>query len=483
MNERIGPYVVDGRIGMGGMGVVYAAHDEALHRRVALKVISPQLADDEEFRARFVREARAMASLESPHVVSVFAHGETDGQLWMATQFFPDGDLGTLLRRSGPPSVAEGVELMAQVADGLAAAHAVGLVHRDIKPANVLLRRTGLTWGAALSDFGIARVGTDQTGLTQGGMVGTPSFMAPELHTGGEASVASDVYSMGCLLWTTLAGTAPFAGTTDYEVVSAHIEQPVPQLQGEGPLVPAVNRVLARAMAKEPSRRHRDAAELRDELRTAAREAIGGPTVVRRAVPGSSAPAAPPASSPGGHHDATPRSGHRRELLVGLVAVAVLLVGAGATYLAWPERQVATTVSPSDPTPGASDAEEEGETEVPDDPQETPEETPEETPQDTPSSASGGASRIPEPGPDGWSASDRTSAEESLASALLTQPMVTPESAECVSRAILDGEGLDLMVEGRFFDDSWTYVDQDLGAHPEIKSLFTTATLGCVTAG
>jgi len=305
MSERIGPYVIDSRIGMGGMGIVYAAHDEALNRRVALKVISPQLADDAEFRARFIREARAMASLDSPHVVSVFAHGETDGQLWMATQFFPDGDLGTLLRRSGPPTLPEAVELMAQVADGLSAAHAVGLVHRDIKPANVLLRRAGLTWSAALADFGIARAGADQTGLTQGGMVGTPSFMAPELHTGGEASVASDLYSMGCVLWTTVAGTAPYPGTTDYEVVSAHLEQPVPQLDGAAAMVEGINSVLRRAMAKDPTQRHRDAAQLRDELRAVARTAVEGPTAVRRPEQ-AAAPVVVPAPEK-----------HQRRLLIG----------------------------------------------------------------------------------------------------------------------------------------------------------------------
>ena len=346
MNERIGPYLIDSRLGVGGMGVVYAAHDEALDRPVALKVISPQLADDEEFRARFVREARAMASLDSPHVVQVYAHGETDGQLWIATQLVPDGDLGTMLRRSGAPTPAMAVELIAQVASGLADAHAAGLVHRDIKPANVLLRRTGSTYPSSytayLADFGIARrAGGDHTGLTQG-VVGTPSYMAPELHTGGEAGVASDIYSLGCLLWSTLVGHAPFAGTSDYQVVSAHLEQPVPQLAGETTEIREINRILRTAMAKEPGARHRDAAALRDDLRTVQRLVGEEPTVARAAA------AAPPSAS-------------RRRPVLMMIGGLVLLVflGVAVWLIVSPEEKVdrvdRNSVLASSATPETSD--------------------------------------------------------------------------------------------------------------------------------
>ena len=479
MSERIGPYVIDSRIGMGGMGIVYAAHDEALNRRVALKVISPQLADDAEFRARFVREARAMASLESPHVVSVFAHGETDGQLWMATQFFPDGDLGTVLRRSGPPPLPEAVELMAQVADGLAAAHAVGLVHRDIKPANVLLRRSGMRWTAALADFGIARAGADQTGLTQGGMVGTPSFMAPELHTGGESSPASDIYSMGCLLWTSVAGTAPYPGTTDYEVVSAHLEQPVPQLEGDTPYITGTNAVLRRAMAKDPAQRHRDASELRDELRDLARVSAQGPTVVRRAGP---PPATPASSSPDvpSEPTASGTSDNTRTLILIAVAVIALfaVLGVAFTRLLGPDEVARTTTLEASAPPAS----------VTEDPTRDPTEDPSDDPTGDPtvpteptSDPTDGATTTPEPGPDGFTDDDRAAATESFVEALQTQPTVTPDSAQCVAEEILTGDGLAQMVEARFFDADWAYVDHDLGPYPELQSRFTTATLACVT--
>lgn len=154
--DQLGPYWILRRLGQGGMGTVYDALDTTLDRRVALKLIAPGLAHDPEFRSRFVREAQAQASLDSPHVVQVFAHGELDGQLYIATQLVPDGDLGQHLRRHGPLAPREAAAVVAQVADGLAEAHRVGLVHRDIKPSNVLLRHRGPDTVAYLADFGIA---------------------------------------------------------------------------------------------------------------------------------------------------------------------------------------------------------------------------------------------------------------------------------------------------------------------------------------
>jgi serine/threonine protein kinase len=201
--EQLGPYRVERRLGSGGMGVVYAARDTALDRPVALKVISPQLADDPGFRERFTREARVQAALDSEHVVPVYAFGEDDGRLWIASQLIPDGDLGRLLKEHGAPPRPVAVDLIDQVAAGLADAHAAGLVHRDIKPANVLLRR-GPRIRAYLADFGVAgpigAVSDD---------AGTPAYMAPELHAGGAASVASDVYALGCLLRATMPAGDP----------------------------------------------------------------------------------------------------------------------------------------------------------------------------------------------------------------------------------------------------------------------------------
>lgn len=266
--ELLGPYRIVRELGAGGMGTVYEAVDTTLHRSVALKVITSVLAGDPGFRSRFVREAQAQASLDSPHVVQVFAHGQVGGQLYIASQLIPDGDLGATLRRHGPPPPTVAVDLIAQVADGLAEAHRVGFVHRDIKPANVLLRNRGTDTVAYLADFGIARqIGADRS-ATGGVVAGTPSHMAPELHQGRPAGPVSDVYSLGCLLWATLTGRAPYAGTTDYQVVEAHIGAPLPQLTGRTAFDRELNRVLRTALAKNPHERYPSAAAFRDDLRS-----------------------------------------------------------------------------------------------------------------------------------------------------------------------------------------------------------------------
>src|SRR5689334_6607472 len=153
----VGPYRIVRRLGGGGMGVVYEAADETLNRQVAVKVISPDLAENPTFRERFTREALALAALDSPSVVHVYAHGEDAGRLYLATQLIPDGDLGAMLQSYGAPPIKVALDLVSQVAAGLSDAHAAGMIHRDIKPANILLRRRGNQMQAYLGDFGIAR--------------------------------------------------------------------------------------------------------------------------------------------------------------------------------------------------------------------------------------------------------------------------------------------------------------------------------------
>ncbi|KQY57154.1 MULTISPECIES: serine/threonine-protein kinase [unclassified Nocardioides] len=264
----LGDFRIEGTLGHGGMGVVYEATQLSLDRPVALKVMSRRHADDPVMRARFSREARAQAALRSPYVVQVHDHGEHDGLLWTATQLIPDGDLAAALRANGTPPLATALDLVAQVASGVVDAHAAGLVHRDIKPANVLLSRRDGQVRAYLADFGIAR--TADSDLTKAsGMLGTASYMAPELHHGVEASTASDVYALGCLLWAVLVGEAPYAWSTgDYQLMSAHISAPVPELTGDQPVVARLNAILARALAKDPADRFADVVEFRDAVRS-----------------------------------------------------------------------------------------------------------------------------------------------------------------------------------------------------------------------
>ncbi|MFC7501782.1 serine/threonine-protein kinase, partial [Nocardioides sp. GCM10030258] len=269
--SRIGRFRILEQLGQGGMGVVYRAMEENLGREVALKVIAPLFAHDPEFRERFTREARSQASLESAHVVAVYAHGEEDGYLYIASQLIPGGDLGHLIRTHGTPSLVEALEIIEQVTSGLADAHEAGLVHRDIKPGNVLVRRRPGSVRAYLADFGIARKMNADATRFSASAVGTPSYMAPELHGGAKASASTDIYALGCLLWVALTGSPPFQGTSEYQLVAAHVSHPVPQLSGSSPMVNATNRILRTAMAKDAADRYQSASEMSADLHAALR--------------------------------------------------------------------------------------------------------------------------------------------------------------------------------------------------------------------
>jgi hypothetical protein len=285
--EHFGRYRLQHRLGQGGMGVVYRAHDTTLDREVALKLVVPHLAGDDGFRARFQHEASVLARLDSPRIVRIFDHGEHDGMLYLVTQLIQGGDLLRLIHREGslPPALATNV--MAQVVEGLCDAHAVGVVHRDIKPANVLLRERGRELEAFLCDFGIAT--TPGADLSRTGTIaGSLPYMAPERHQGEDAGEQGDVYAAGCLFWHALTGTAPYAGT-DVEVAMAHLQAAIPQLPGKDRYSAAVNAILRRAMAKDRTKRYPTARALHRDLAAAAALApdaitLPGATAIRQQV-------------------------------------------------------------------------------------------------------------------------------------------------------------------------------------------------------
>jgi serine/threonine protein kinase/tetratricopeptide (TPR) repeat protein len=266
---RIGHYVIDGKLGEGGMGVVYAAHDERLGRRVALKMIS-SVANDETARKRFWREARAAASVNHPNICQLYEIGEDDGELFIAMELLEGEALSTRLL-DGPMGVSETIPIGLAILAALSALHRRGIVHRDLKPSNVFLTPHGvklLDFGLARpSDPALARSLSSSGDLTASGMlVGTPGFIAPEQLTGEILDARTDLFAAGAILFEMLAGRPAFDGRTVFAILDATLHEQPPALTGS-PAVIAMDRVIRRALAKRPAERQASAAAMAEELR------------------------------------------------------------------------------------------------------------------------------------------------------------------------------------------------------------------------
>ena len=274
-------------IGQGAGGTVYLAAD-ADGRQVALKVPIPELARDERFRQRFLREARIAAALDEPHVVPTVAFGEDAGTLYLAMAYIDGLDLREILRREGPLAPERAVGLIAQVAAALDAAHARGLIHRDVKPGNVLVARTEAGEHAYLCDFGLAKHISSVTSLTgDRNLVGTIAYISPEQIEGSAIDARADVYSLGCMLFECLTGQAPFARESELAALYAHMNEEPPLASEARPGVPvAFDAVVARAMAKAPDDRFGSCAALAEASAAALRgeEAAACPGRRRRAL-------------------------------------------------------------------------------------------------------------------------------------------------------------------------------------------------------
>ncbi len=266
------------------MGVVFVAVAPDVERPVALKVLAPQAAADPRLRERFAREAATLARLDSPHIVYILEYGEQDGCPYLVTQLVPGGDLRRYVEEHGPLSPRQAAAVMEQVAAGLEEAHSQGVVHRDLKSANVLLRvLPGGQLHAYLCDFGIARADNHET-TSASGVVGTLEYLAPERQSGAPASFATDIYSLGCLLWAAVTGAPPYRGS-EVDVAVAHLRAPVPRLPGDDPVSRRIER----------DRGPGDGQEARRPLCVRPRDAAGA-RVAERRWPPSRRPTPPPRS-------------------------------------------------------------------------------------------------------------------------------------------------------------------------------------------
>ena len=268
-------YRVEAVVARGGMGVVYRASDLSLQRPVALKLIAPELAEDERFRGRFLKESRLAASLDHANVVPIYEAGERDGQLYLAMRMVEGSDLKALRRRNGRLGAERALAILGQVASALDAAHRRGLVHRDVKPGNVLIDEDG---HAYLTDFGVSKklglVSTDT-----GGMVGTLDYLAPEQIRGEPVDARTDGYALACVLYECVAGVPPFHRETEGETLWAHMHEQVVPLRDH----PALNPVLQKGLAKERTERYATCAELIEDARRAL--GLATPSARRSRVP------------------------------------------------------------------------------------------------------------------------------------------------------------------------------------------------------
>jgi protein kinase-like protein len=255
--DEIGRFRIEGVVGRGGMAVVYRAREAGLDRQVALKVISPQLAADDDFRLRFVREARLAASLEHPNIVPLYSADEVGGELFIAMRLVDGMDLATHLQEHGRLSFGDALDILQPIADALDTAHQRGLIHRDVKPANILVGRPigGHASVIYLTDFGV--VHETGAGLSQpGSIIGTVDYMSPEQIDGPGVDGRADQYSLACTLFEMLTGAAPFAPRVSVQAMYAHVNEQPPALSSRRADTPArLDAVVARALAKKASDR------------------------------------------------------------------------------------------------------------------------------------------------------------------------------------------------------------------------------------
>lgn len=264
INDR---YEIIKTIGEGGMANVYLANDTILERNVAIKVLRGDLSNDEKFIRRFKREALSVSNLSHPNIVEVYDVGEEDGNYYIVMEYIEGKTLKQLLQKRGALTLTEVLDIMSQLTDGLAHAHEAYIIHRDIKPQNIMIEDNGLV---KITDFGIATA-INSTQLTQtNSVMGSVHYLPPEQANGKGATIKSDIYSLGILMYELLTGSVPFKGDTAVEIALKHMKEKMPSVRKQNPTIPqSVENIILKATAKNPKNRYDSVREMYADLQTA----------------------------------------------------------------------------------------------------------------------------------------------------------------------------------------------------------------------
>ena len=341
IGSTVGHYRILAKLGEGGMGIVYLAEDERLHRKVALKTLPPALAEDPHRLARFEREVKSVAALNHPNIVTIYSVEETDGKRFFTMEHVEGKTLSQLISREGLP-LKDFLKIAVPLADAIAAAHARGIQHRDLKPGNVMVNADGRV---KVLDFGLAKLREHeqteamgfhpQTTLTQEGLaIGTLAYMAPEQLRMAATDHRADLFSLGVVLYEMATGHCPFRGQSTAEVISAILrDQPARTYEENAKIPPEIDAILRRCLEKEPAKRIGSAVEVRDALAAVARAVDLGQTSSR-----------PPKSDSG-----AVRLVQSRYTRFGVAALAIVALGAG--LFAWRARTPPSAIA-SDATVG-----------------------------------------------------------------------------------------------------------------------------------
>ena len=269
VGKTIGKYKIVEHLGRGGMAEVYKGYQESLDRHVAIKLMHSFLAEDQDFLGRFQREARAMAALNHPNIVSVYDFDVQNETYYIVMEYVSGGTLKDRLEalalKGERLSLATAVQIVLEIADALSYAHSRSMVHRDIKPGNIMINADGR---AVLTDFGIAKILSGPSYTATGAMIGTPAYMSPEQGLGQPGDERSDLYSLGVLFYQMATGRLPYDADTPLAVVLKHVSDPIPSLESFNPDIPhAVQELIYTSMAKKPEQRFQSAHEMAKELR------------------------------------------------------------------------------------------------------------------------------------------------------------------------------------------------------------------------